>query len=117
MKNFVLNGVRSACGKSWDFTQGYPIPVSRIVSSRVGIVCLMAFVALMFLGAGEVLADPPVPTQRYMESVEVQTLVNFKGIFDSLHTNVAYVIAGAVGLSLSIFMVFFCLRMVKRGGR
>ena len=110
MKNIVLNGVRSACGKSWDFAQGCPTLVSRVVSNRVSIMYLLVFGVLMLFGAGDVFAQGGT-------AVTITPIVDFTGIFTTLTTTIGGIVALAVGLSLSIWSVYFCLKQVKRTAR
>jgi len=76
---------------------------------------LLVFGALMLFGAGEVLAQDPPPFTA--EAVKITEFVKLGDVFTTLTNTVGKVVVGAVGLSLSLFVVYFCLRQVKRGGR
>jgi len=108
MKN-VLNGVRSACGKSWDFTQGCLTPVSRVVSNRVSVMYLLVFGVLMFFGAGDVFAQS--------DTVEFSPIVQFGSIFPQLTSAIMPIAAAAFGLGLAIWGGKRIYGFIKSTGR
>jgi len=109
MKNFVLNGVRSACGKSWDFAQGCPTLVSRVVSNRVSIMYLLVFGVLMLFGAGDVFAQG--------SAVTFTPLVDLSGVFTSLTTVVGVVVGAAITLAGGVWVTKYMFSLVKSMGR
>ena len=102
MKNFVLNGVRSACGKSWDFAQGCQTLVSRVVSNRVSVMYLLVFGVLMLFGAGDVFAQGT-------NTVTFMPIVEFGTIFTTITTTIGPLVAGALGLGLPLCALLICV--------
>jgi len=66
------------------------------------------FVVTMVLGVADVFAET-----TGAQAVEVTPIVDFSSVFTSIATVVSVVVVGAVGLSLSIWVVRFVLGVIK----
>jgi hypothetical protein len=113
MKN-VLNGVKSACGKVWDFTVGVLTPAVKagksIVASPMAWFVLVSVAVFMFLGAGDLLAQGT-------NNVQYEAIVEFGTIFDTIRTALAPIIVGAIGLGLAIWGARYIFSVIKSMAR
>ena len=71
----------------------------------------LAIALTLFLG-GEVFADAVTP-----KDVTVDNLVNFDGIFSTLTTMIGTVVAGAIGLAVSVWVVRYVWGIIKSTAR
>ena len=107
----TLNGVRSACGKSWDFTVGVLLSESRVFMNPMTYVIGGLFALGLLVGAGDVLA------QGSVQSVDFDEIVSFGSVFDTIRTTIAPLVAAALGLGLAIWGARYIFRIIKSAGR
>jgi sugar phosphate permease len=85
-----------------------------VLSRRTLPLVLVAVVSVsFFVFAPDLLAE----TEPVVTPVNVEPLVNFDGVFESLKGIVTAVVVGAVGIGLSIWATRFIFHIVKSMGR
>ena len=72
-------------------------------------VCVVVGALLMF-------ASPEVFAQA-TDTVELEPIVNFGSLFDSIRTAIAPLVVGALGLGLAIWVARYIFSIIKSMGR
>lgn len=84
--------------------------MKNVLLSPVTYVVPGLFAVMMFLGAGDLLAQETT-------AVAFEPIVEFGTLFDTLKTSIAPLVAGALGLGLAIWGARYVFGIIKSMGR